>query len=161
MFNDAQIKTVLIVDDDPFDSLLIERNLRSLLSNAEIQVINDSRRAAKTFRDLNPDLMLLDISMPHLTGFDVLTAISAKEHEQSSVVMLSGSTSSEDKQRALELGADDYFVKPSSLAGYLELAKGLLSRPLSSSGGSALSRQGLINSICDLVRRRPRSLLAH
>ncbi|MEO0497738.1 MAG: response regulator [Pseudomonadota bacterium] len=158
MQNAALIRSVLIVDDDPFDSLIIERNLRAVMNDVDIKVVNDSRKALDAFLTLKPDLVLLDISMPHLNGFDVLQAISASNDnladDSSSVVMLSGSTSSEDKRRALDMGAVAYRVKPSSLAGYLELAGDLLSRKASGDKGGALLRQAIVNSLSDLVRRR-------
>lgn len=120
-------KKILIVDDDAFDSSLIERALRKLSPPCDIVILDDSRLAVVTFATLAPDLTLLDINMPHVDGFQVLLQIIEQARmNKKAIVMLSGSTNPLDKERALEIGASDYRVKPSLLAEYDSLAEELI-----------------------------------
>ncbi len=122
------MKSILVVDDDTFDSTMIVTSLQSANAAVAIDVVNDSREAADRFRNVKPDLALLDISMPGFDGFDVLHAWNTcSERENCVVVMLSGSTNPLDKLRAEQLGADAYRVKPSRLDGYRTLAEDLIS----------------------------------
>ncbi len=71
-----------------------------------------------------PDLMLLDLKMPRLTGFDVLSWLQRHpEHGPLTVVVLTSSDLESDMARARELGASDYRVKPSGLDGMVQLAR--------------------------------------
>ena len=120
-------RKIMIVDDDTFDSSIIESSIRLVSDDSEIAVVNDSKTAAQRFAEFDPDLTLLDISMPDVDGFQVLSQIvPAKEGRKKPIVMLSGSTNPQDRSRALELGAHDYKVKPSSITDYQHLAKDLL-----------------------------------
>lgn len=139
--------SVVIIDDDPFDSLIIERHLRAAMADADVHVINDSRKALATFKEMAPDLLILDISMPHLSGLDILEAIvpyrAAPKKMGGSVVMLSGSTSSQDKKRAYELGADGYYVKPSSLSDYAAMAAEMVKSAGLNESGQSLAREAV------------------
>jgi len=65
-----------------------------------------------------PDLFLLDLNMPLMNGFQVLSWIRAhQKHKTKPVFILSSSTEEQDKKRAHELGCNDYFEKPATLAG--------------------------------------------
>lgn len=121
------MKSILVVDDDALDSTIIVASLKSACDSAVITVVNTSSEAAARFREIKPDLTLLDISMPGLDGFDVLQTLnSCPEREGRTVVMLSGSPSPRDRSRAKALGADDYRVKPSGLDAYRALAEDLV-----------------------------------
>ncbi len=123
MTDQLRIRKILIVDDDPLDGTLAESSIRAASEMAEILIVQDSKEASERFREFDPDLMLIDIHMPDLDGFGVLQEIQdfAREKKRK-IVMLSGSTRVIDRMRAYELGADDYKVKPSSLAEYRTLA---------------------------------------
>jgi CheY-like chemotaxis protein len=71
-----------------------------------------------------PDLLLLDLKMPRLTGFDVLAWLQRRpDHEPLNVVVLTSSDLQSDMAKARDLGASDYRVKPSSLDGMVQLAR--------------------------------------
>lgn len=73
-----------------------------------------------------PDLLLLDLKMPRLSGFDVLAWLQAHPpQDKFPVVVLTSSDMTTDRQRALGLGATDYRVKPTELEGMLQLAREL------------------------------------
>ncbi|MBX7197093.1 MAG: response regulator [Sandaracinaceae bacterium] len=102
---------LLLVDDgvDVLDMLAVL--LRE--EGFEVATANDGLAALEACRARVPDLMLLDLNMPGLDGFQVLARLKADERlRDTSVVVISGSPSDSDVVRALELGATDYLTKP-------------------------------------------------
>jgi CheY-like chemotaxis protein len=72
-----------------------------------------------------PDLMILDLNLPVLDGFQVLERLRQMDDGQFPVVVMSSSPAEGDRRHALELGAHCYFAKPSTLSGYKTLAQQL------------------------------------
>lgn len=99
---------IMIVDDD--------RNICELLrlyiekEGFETAIANDGKAAVQMFDSVNPDLMLLDIMLPELDGWQVCREIRKKS--QCPIIMLTAKGEVFDKVLGLELGADDYVVKP-------------------------------------------------
>jgi len=98
----------------------------------------NGREAIKQLRDVAPDLILLDVMMPDLDGFEVLQMI--RETSKVPVLMLTAKGEEDDRVRGLELGADDYITKPFSPREMVSRVKAVLRRTESSSG----SMHGLI-----------------
>ncbi len=102
---------VVLADDDKTTELLVSSMLKA--SAMECRVVSDGSEALATVRKLKPDIVLLDVSMPKMDGFQVLGAI---KHDPSTagvqVVMLTASGAQEDVVRGFSLGADDYIIKP-------------------------------------------------
>jgi DNA-binding response OmpR family regulator len=115
---------VLVADDDA--------DLRELiaftLAQASYLVVkaNDGSSAVRLFTEESPDLVVLDINMPGLSGFQVCEAIRARSRVP--VMMLTVRGEEEDLVRALELGADDYLTKPFSPRTLLARIRALLRR---------------------------------
>ncbi|GFZ34171.1 DNA-binding response regulator [Clostridium zeae] len=105
---DGLLGKILIVDDDENICEVIKMYLQS--ANYDTRVASNGRIAEEMFLDYKPDLVLLDMMLPHIDGIDVLKWI-RKEHE-TPVIMLTAKGETFDKVLALELGADDYIVKP-------------------------------------------------
>jgi CheY-like chemotaxis protein len=106
-----EIHRVLIVDDDPD----IRRICRTLLQNLRMDchLASDGQEGLLMAEQLMPNLMLLDIEMPLLSGFEVLSKIRENPCTRGAVVVLfTARSNSEDVARGLSLGADDYIVKP-------------------------------------------------
>jgi len=101
--------TVLIVDDDPIVLTLLRTTLPSygLLCEA----VDIGRDALRLIREEQPHAVVLDINMPGLDGYGVLSAIRA-EKLPTLVILLSARQQEEDVLRGFQLGADDYLVKP-------------------------------------------------
>ena len=99
---------VLIVDDE----LAIRRLLRVGLESAEYKVIEAAagREALSLAASHRPDLMVLDLGLPELSGFEVLERL--REWSDLPVLVLTVQDDEDDKVRALDLGADDYVTKP-------------------------------------------------
>jgi len=107
---------ICLIDDDPDHVLIITRAIRELGEQATVHAASDGDEAMEWLRstEVLPDLILLDINMPGLSGFDVLEAIKADARLKAvPVVMLTSSDASADVSRAYELGASGYISKPS------------------------------------------------
>jgi diguanylate cyclase (GGDEF)-like protein len=102
---------VLIIDDSP-ESLLVAR-ARLSLENVEIYCAADAAAGLEAALREQPDLILLDVDMPGMSGFDLCRLMKSKaELCMIPVIFLSGSGTAEDKVRGLDLGAVDYVTKP-------------------------------------------------
>jgi two-component system, cell cycle response regulator len=102
---------VLIIDDDP-DALEVAR-ARLMKEGLEIVCVQGGVLGLKAARTEEPDLILLDLDMPDISGFDVCRSLKADtELCMIPVLFLSGSTTPEDKIAGLDLGAVDYVTKP-------------------------------------------------
>jgi len=107
---------ILLIDDDPDHVLLIRRALRDLGNEREVESVADGEEALAWLDAAPepPDLILLDINMPGLSGFEVLSRLRSDErHKRIPVVMLTSSDAQADIARAYELGASGYIAKPS------------------------------------------------
>jgi len=105
---EGSIAKVLIVDDDVNICEVIKMYLES--SGYATRLCNDGKDAFHTFLDYKPDIVLLDIMLPHIDGIDVLKEI-RREHK-TPIIMITAKGETFDRVLGLELGADDYIVKP-------------------------------------------------
>lgn len=121
---DGMLGKVLIVDDDVNICEVIKMYLDN--SGYSTKVSYDGKAAQEAFLDFKPDLVLLDIMLPHMDGVDVLKWI-RKEYE-TPVIMLTAKGETFDKVLALELGADDYIVKPFEPKELIARVKAVLRR---------------------------------
>ena len=118
---------VLIVDDEEHIVELLKFNL----VNAGYKVItaNNGLDALKLTKENNPDLLLLDLMLPGMDGFDVCKEIKRNnESSNTSIIMLTAKGEELDKILGLELGADDYITKPFSIRELLARVKAVLRR---------------------------------
>jgi len=106
----AGMRTVLIVDDEP----KIVQLARDYLEHAGFAVLTagDGPSAIQAVRTRRPDLVVLDLGLPHLDGLDVTRTLRAES--STPIVMLTARDDELDKLLGLELGADDYITKPFS-----------------------------------------------
>lgn len=100
---------VVIEDDLKIQSLLVDYLRQDGFATA---VFDDGDKAIKEVSRLNPDLILLDVMLPKTNGFDVCRAIRA--HSNVPILFLTARISETDRLRGLELGGDDYILKPFS-----------------------------------------------
>jgi putative two-component system response regulator len=108
-----QNSRILIIDDRAENTLLLERMLKEA-GYQHIRSINDSRLALVTFTDFQPDLVAIDLRMPHIDGFALLKQLRSRIPEGSFVPMLvlTADSSRKSRQDALALGAKDFVTKP-------------------------------------------------
>jgi signal transduction histidine kinase len=103
---------ILLVDDDVSSTCLIT-NFLNRIGYTQLESINDSTLVFDTIETFAPDLILLDLAMPGLNGFEILDALRAdRRNEQIPVLVLTGDPSAKNKRRALAAGATDLLVKP-------------------------------------------------
>lgn len=118
--------SVLVVDDDP----LIAGMLRLVLEGEgyEVMEASDGRAALETVQTARPDVMVLDMMMPHVDGYGVLSALrdNAGLGGHTRVVMLTCCSQEEDVRKCLAMGADDYLTKPVDVDFLLRTVQDLL-----------------------------------
>jgi DNA-binding response OmpR family regulator len=102
------VKRILVVDDEPRMRRFIHMNLD--LEGYQVIEASNGLEAVNRVREDLPDLVLLDVMMPEMDGFEALRLI--REASNAPVIMLTVKGDEQDKVRGLELGADDYVTKP-------------------------------------------------
>lgn len=118
---------ILVVDDEPANVAALSK----LLSRAgydTVESTTDSRTALQAYRDLEPDLVLLDLHMPHLDGFQVMAALRPfiPVNAYLPILILTGDQDQEVRQRALASGAKDFVTKPFEVTEVLLRIRNLL-----------------------------------
>ncbi len=118
---------ILVVDDDPDIARFVEVNLRS--AGYEVAVASDGEEALERATELRPDLVLLDVMMPRIDGFEVAQRLRRNpQTANTSIIMLTAKALSTDKVLGLTAGADDYIIKPFDPIELLARVKGTLRR---------------------------------
>lgn len=102
---------VLVVEDEPENQLAIQVILT--VEGFEVVSVEDGRLALQTAKEHRPDLILLDVMMPEINGFEVLAQL---RHDEATkdipVIMLTALAQRSDVAKAVEAGVDDYVAKP-------------------------------------------------
>ncbi|MEX0756211.1 MAG: response regulator [Actinomycetota bacterium] len=120
-------ETILVVDDDPDIARFVEVNLRS--AGYDVSVAGDGEEALSKADELHPDLVLLDVMMPRIDGFEVAQRLRKNpKTSNTSIIMLTAKALSTDKVLGLTAGADDYIIKPFDPIELLARVKGTLRR---------------------------------
>ena len=120
-------ESVLVVDDDPFIARLLEIELRA--AGYDVRVAGDGERALGLARERCPELVLADVMMPTMDGFELTRRLRQDSHTASvSIIMLTARGLSADKLEGFSVGADDYIVKPFDTPELLARIRGALRR---------------------------------
>lgn len=128
--------SALVVDDDVLFLRLLELNLGK--AGLKVLLAESGSEALRLARDMNPDIILLDLMMPAMDGYEVMRLLKASENTRDiPVVMLTAKSSQADRQRCEEMGAVDYVTKPFNL----EKLRSMVSRIVGSSPGSRASSE--------------------
>lgn len=115
---------ILVVDDDVNICELLRLYLGK--EGYTVSIVNDGESAVKSFGEIQPDLMLLDIMLPRLDGWQVCREI--RKFSDKPIIMLTAKGETFDKVLGLELGADDYVVKPFDAKEVVARVKAVLRR---------------------------------
>ncbi len=102
--------TVLIADDVEAISALIQSFLP--LTAFEVRVASDGQKALETYLEWRPDVVLLDIMMPIMSGYQVLKSIRAEKDDDPVIIMLTSRNTQDDVLSCSKIGIDGYLVKP-------------------------------------------------
>jgi DNA-binding response OmpR family regulator len=134
---------ILIVDDEPSIIDLLSYNLKR--ANYEVVVARDGEEALAQARLERPDLVILDLMLPRLDGLEVCRAL--RRERDVPVIMLTALDDEVDRVVGLELGADDYVVKPFSVRELMARVKNVLRRtaPRSPATGDDTVRVGALS----------------
>ena len=116
--------SVWIVDDDPDDQFLFSLVFKTLTPPVSVSVLNDGEELlpALSQSDTLPSLLVMDINMPLLNGFDTLKQLrSIPIYQHLPVIVLTTSSNPEDQERAMQIGANAFLTKPASSGKLLML----------------------------------------
>src|SRR5688500_4918186 len=119
------MKRVLVVEDQRDLASLLAHNLRH--EGLDVRTVEDGREALPTVRSWQPDLVILDLMLPGMDGFEILRGIRGDGNDLP-VLILSARGEEQDKIRGFRLDADQYVTKPFSLVELLERVHALLRR---------------------------------
>ena len=123
-------KTILVAEDDPNDQFFIQRELKRLAFPVQLRFVNDGEQAIAYLSALDkpdcqfpkPDVMFLDLKMPRLNGFELLEWMRKNAFsERILTVVVSSSSLQEDIDKAYDLGANAYLIKPVNLQDYVRI----------------------------------------
>jgi two-component system, chemotaxis family, response regulator Rcp1 len=122
--------TILLAEDNPGDVFLVRRALKKHDLDVTLVVVEDGKAALQYMdkidqaeaSELCPDLVLLDLNLPRAPGSRVLTRIRQSPYcSATPIIIVTSSDSPFDREKAVQLGATDYFQKPGDLAGFMQL----------------------------------------
>lgn len=115
---------ILVVDDEPAMINLLTYNLRK--AHYDVVIATDGRQAIQQARESTPDLIVLDLMLPEIDGWDVCRTI--RQSSQVPIIILTAQGEEIDRVVGLELGADDYVCKPFSVRELMARIKAVLRR---------------------------------
>lgn len=126
MSEDNQVPTIVAIDDDPELLTLISMLLRRI--GIEPKTFYDSRAAIQYLKQETPDMIILDLMLPDIDGFEILRQIRGhKRFDLVPVLILSAKADSSNIRQGLELGADGYVTKPYIANSLIDRVRLLLS----------------------------------
>jgi two-component system OmpR family response regulator len=128
---------LLVVEDDPNIAELLSASLR--FAGFEVATATDGHQALRRAREFRPDLMVLDVMMPGIDGFEVVRRMTA-EGNRCPVLFLTARDAVADKITGLTVGGDDYVTKPFSLDEVIARIRAVLRRTASAPDGPAAER---------------------
>ena len=146
-----RLSRVLVVDDEENITFLLDSALRHF--GFDVQVANNGRDAIAKVESFNPDVVLLDVMLPDLDGFEIVRRLRL-DGTKVPVLFLTARDATEDKVRGLTLGGDDYVTKPFSLEEVVARIQVILRRQGQATGSSQITFQDLeLDDDAHVVRR--------
>jgi two-component system cell cycle response regulator len=119
-------RTILLIEDDPLSARLVDLILKS--EGHQVIMVQDGLRGLEIAQKASLDLILLDLMLPGIDGFEVLRRLRADPKTANlKVVVVSAKSQPADKEKAAELGIDHYLTKPYRKIELLEVVRSLLS----------------------------------
>lgn len=124
---------ILIVEDEPSIAEVVELYLRR--AGYQVVVVDDGQAALDTLSDQMPDLVVLDLMLPQVDGLEITRWL--RERGDTPIIMLTARREERDRIVGLEMGADDYVVKPFSPQELVSRVRAVLRRTMGSTQGSS------------------------
>lgn len=132
---------VLLVEDDRSILLGLEKNLR--FEGYEVVTATDGEEGLRLAFDAQPDLIVLDLMLPKLNGFEICRSV-RKRDPAVAILMLTAKTMEADKVTGLDLGADDYVTKPFSVKELMARIRALVRKKTALEGGAETFKFGTV-----------------
>lgn len=117
-------KTILVIEDSYTSYLLIAEALK--LEGFETQLAEDVKKALTQIKERTPDLIILDLNLPEITGYDFLSMREKLDIDSIPIIVISALDSPESKNEAKTLGASEFIPKPVNLKLTIEKVKSLV-----------------------------------
>lgn len=120
---------ILIVDDEVHIRTLLEQSLEDLEEDfdVEIHTAENGQEGLDSIRSLHPGLVLLDVMMPMMSGYDVCQAVREdSDFDDVKIILLTAKGQEADRERGIEVGATQYMTKPFDPDELLDIAKEML-----------------------------------
>jgi len=141
--NSAPLPLVLVVDDEPAQRALLSYNLKA--AGFRVATAGDGEEAMLAVSEEAPDVILLDWMLPRLSGLEVCRRIKSRpEGRDSAIIMVSARSEESDRVRGLDTGADDYIVKPYSVAELVARVRANLRRLRPGASGQVLENGDIL-----------------
>ena len=138
----SRVPRVLVVEDEQDIAALIKHALERS-GDAEVDVVHSGDTALRTVADTAPDLVILDINLPVVSGTEVCRVMRARpDTAKTPIIILTARTSEADRVAGLDLGADDYVTKPFSLRELSARVRAVLRRRNGDTSPPAVVYQG-------------------
>lgn len=134
-------RTILVVDDEKSIVDILSFNLKK--EGYEVITAYDGEKALQISGEAPPDLILLDVMLPKLNGFEVCSAI-RRTDTRTPIIMLTAREEETDKVLGLELGADDYITKPFSIREVLARVKANIRRTVQAAPPEEIKAEGIV-----------------
>lgn len=122
---DDKAKKIIIVEDEPSLVFTLKDTLEA--ENYEVAVVTDGSNAVDTVTEFDPDLMILDLMLPNVSGYDICKKVRELKYSFP-IIMLTARDQEIDKVTGLNIGADDYMTKPFGVKELLARIKARLRR---------------------------------
>lgn len=155
---DQDRSTILVVEDEPSISGFVRRGL--LFEGYAVEVATNGREALDHLRDATPDLMILDLMLPEIDGMEVARRVRAAEAADGGphlpILMLTARDAVADRVAGLDVGADDYLVKPFDFEELVARIKALLRRSTGrdAAQGETLTFEDLVLDLTSRIVKR-------
>jgi DNA-binding response OmpR family regulator len=136
---EVETMTILIIDDEPAITETLEAKFRRegfITFTAE-----SAEDGMRLFRKIKPDIVILDIMLPNRSGHDFCRAV--RKENQTPIIFVSARASEEDRIAGLEMGADDYVVKPFNMSELVARVRAILRRATSEAAPDLIERGNL------------------
>jgi CheY-like chemotaxis protein len=126
---------VLIVEDEEANIAVIEQILQLMLGIEDVFAARDGHEGIRLAYELQPDLILMDLSLPKLNGWEVTRSLKSNPRfKEIPILALTAHAMIGDREKALEAGCDDYFAKPIEIDDFIQFLSPYL-HPARSRGG--------------------------
>lgn len=137
---------ILAIDDQQLILMSLEKRLVEL--GYEVETADSGQKGIEIFQHFQPDLVIVDINMPGLSGLEVVKHIRVKENSKTPIMVMSGNTDEKIIVDGFDLGIDDYMKKPVSLSEVSARVKRIIGNPTGENSNTKVSEGQMLQQYC-------------